>query len=357
MKRTRRKMIFFWILGIIFLFFLVSSCIGWRLSAPAYQGAASDNFDGNKFINPDGVRSKGLFDLIKWMMTRDQGEWPEITNAPIGPPPQEKLPDDQIRITFINHATTLIQMNGLNILTDPIWSKRASPFQWIGPKRMRPAGINFADLPTIHLVLISHNHYDHLDEATVKELEKGHSPFFLVPLGVGKFLQKKGVSKVMELDWEQSVEAFPGLNIVAVPAIHFSGRGTLDRDATLWCGYVIKGVAGNVYFAGDTGYGTIFKGIGEKYGPFRVSLIPIGAYKPEWFMSPIHVSPAEAVKIHRDASSQKSIAMHFNTFPLADEGMGDAEKDLKKAIADHSLEPGEFIILQEGTYIDITSIE
>jgi L-ascorbate metabolism protein UlaG (beta-lactamase superfamily) len=349
-----KKMIF-WALGIIVMFFVASSFIGWKLSSPVYEGPATDNFDGTKFINPHGIRSKGLWDLLKWMMSRDRGEWPELTDPHIGPPPLEKLPNDQIRITFINHATTLIQINGLNILTDPIWSQRSSPFQWIGPKRVRPPGINFDDLPTIHLVLITHNHYDHLDENTVKNLEKDHRPLFIVPLGVGKFLQNRNIARVIELDWEQSVEPFPAMSIVSVPAIHFSGRGSLDRDATLWCGYVIKGIAGNIYFAGDSGYGEIFKEIGIKHGPMLASVIPIGAYKPGWFMSPIHVSPAEAVKVHQDVGSKKSIAMHFGTFPLADDGYGDPQADLKKAMVDSQLDNDEFIILKEGTFVDLYS--
>jgi L-ascorbate metabolism protein UlaG (beta-lactamase superfamily) len=354
MKRAHKKMVI-WAAGIILLFLITSSCIGWKLSAPVYKGPKSYNFDGSKFINPEGIRPKGFLDLIKWMLSREQGEWPEVTDPFIGPPPTKKLPVDQIRITFINHATTLIQMNGLNILTDPIWSKRASPFQWIGPKRVRPPGINFEDLPPIDLVLISHNHYDHLDENTIKLLEKNHQPIYVVPLGVGLFLKKKGIDKIFELDWEQSVEVLHELTIVCVPAIHFSGRGTTDRDATLWCGYVIQGSAGKIYFAGDSGYGEIFKEIGRKFGPFQASLIPIGAYRPEWFMSPIHVSPTEAVKIHQDVSSEKSIAIHYGTFPLADEGLGDAPKDLEKAKAHFFLERDEFIVLEEGTYIDVVS--
>jgi L-ascorbate metabolism protein UlaG (beta-lactamase superfamily) len=352
MKRAHKKM-FIWTAGIILFFLISSSCIGWKLSAPVYKGPQSTNFDGSKFINPEGIRASGFLDLIKWMLTRERGEWPEVTDAFIGPPPAKKLPVDQIRITFINHATTLIQMNGFNILTDPIWSERASPFQWIGPKRVRPPGINFEDLPPIDLVLISHNHYDHLDENTLKMLEENHRPLYVVPLGVGQFLKNRDIDKIIELDWEQSVEVFPEMTLISVPAIHFSGRGFNDRDATLWCGYVIRGIAGKVYFAGDSGYGEIFKEIGRKYGPFQASLIPIGAYRPEWFMSPIHVSPAEAVKIHQDVDSEKSVAIHYGTFPLADEGLGDAIKDLERAKIDSHLENDEFIVLKEGTYIDI----
>lgn len=352
MKRYFVKMIF-WIIGIIVFLLLVSALIGWMVSAPVYQGEKSTHFDGNKFINPEGIKAKGLSDVLKWMVNRDRGEWQEVEDAYIGQPPARQLPEDIARFTFINHSTVLIQLKGQNILTDPVWSKRVSPFQWIGPKRVRPAGIKFEDLPPIDLVIISHNHYDHLDEATVKRLNAEHHPVFIVPLGVSGLLKKWSVTNVFELDWEQDKILSSEITITAVPAIHFSGRGSMDRDATLWCGYVMKSGSTKIYYAGDSGYGKIFKEIGNKYGPFDMALIPIGAYQPEWFMSPIHISPKEAVQVHLDVQSKKSIAIHYGTFPLADEGLGDAPKDLEKAVKNNGLNSNDFIILPEGHYIDL----
>ncbi len=353
MKRFFVKMIF-WIIGIIVFLLLVSALIGWKVSAPVYRGEKSAHFDGKKFINPNGIKAKGLTDVLKWMVNRNKGEWSEIENAFIGQPPAHKLSEDITRITFINHSTTLIQLKGQNILTDPVWSKRVSPFQWIGPKRVRPAGINFEDLPPIDVVIISHNHYDHLDEATVKRLNSLYQPVFIVPLGVSELLKQWSVANIIELDWEQNKTLSSEITITAVPAIHFSGRGNMDRDATLWCGYVINSGKTNVYYTGDSGYGKIFKEIGNKYGPFDVALIPIGAYQPKWFMSPIHISPEEAVEVHLDVQSKKSIAIHYGTFPLADEGLGDAPKDLEIAIANRGLNWNDFIILPEGHFIDFT---
>lgn len=344
----------FIVLGIVIsVFFAGAAVTGWKLSTDRYKGPPNDHFDGKKFKNPGNVEAKTFADVIKWALTRQQGEWEENNKPSFGASPEKELPHGKIRITFINHSTMLIQAGSVNILTDPIWSDRASPVQWIGPKRMRPAGIRFEDLPPVHIVLISHNHYDHLDVKTVQALEKTHKPIFVSPLGVGAFLQKKGLSAVQELDWHESFSYNTDIEIISTPAIHFSGRGWLDRDGSLWCGFVIKNSSGNVFFAGDTGYGDIFEEIGRKYGPFAAAMIPIGAYKPRWFMSPIHVSPDEAVRVHLDLGVEKSVAMHFDLFALADEGMNDAPQDLNKAKKKMGIKEDAFIVLKEGDYIDI----
>src|SRR5690349_3076393 len=247
------------------------------------------------------------------MLNRKQGPWKQINSPSYGPRPLTHFKDG-IRVTFVNHSTFLIQVDGVNILTDPVWSKRVSPYTWIGPKRMRPPGIRFEDLPRIHLVLLTHNHYDHLDIQTMRMVFGGHHPRIVTPLGVKKFLDDQYIAGAVETDWWQEVDGVNGLKVQAVPAQHFSGRGLTDRDATLWCGYVIRSTAGNIYFAGDTGYNpTTFREIGVKCGPIKLSLLPIGAYKPAWFMAPIHVSPEESVKIHMETKSRTSIAMHFGT--------------------------------------------
>lgn len=342
-----------WTAGIFIFFLMASSFVGWKLSAPVYKGQKTKNFNGREFVNPGGIKAKTFSDLVKWMLNREKGSWSDSVIVSEGPPPEKFLADGHWRITFINHSTALIQVGGINLLIDPIWSKRASPFQFIGPKRVRTPGIRFEDLPHIDLVLISHNHYDHLDVSTIRKLQEVYQPLFIVPLGVGRFLEKKGISNFKELDWEQSEMFAESLKITAAPAIHFSGRGFYDRNATLWCGFIIQNGADKIYYAGDTGYGGIFREIGLKYGPFKASLIPIGAYRPEWFMEPIHVSPVGAIKIHRDVRSQKSIALHHGTFPLADEGLGEAIEDLEKAKIEFGLEKDEFVVLSEGSHIDL----
>lgn len=313
----------------------------------------SDHFNGKTFYNSATIQPKGFGSILKWLWTRQPGQWqksaaPQISSKPVAAVRQGT------RITFVNHATFLLQMDGLNILTDPVWSNRASPFSWIGPKRHRMPGIAFEDLPRIDIVLISHNHYDHLDLPTLKKLFVAHAPKIVVPLGVKKFLESNGISNVVELDWWDDTDVNEKISIQAVPAQHFSGRGMFDRNATLWCGYVIKTSSGNLYFAGDTGYNSqMFQEIGQRSGSIRVAMLPIGAYKPQWFMSPVHISPEEAVKIHMIMNIETSIAMHFGTFRLADDGQEDPVRDLEKAVKKFRLEENEFLILKEGSYFEI----
>jgi L-ascorbate metabolism protein UlaG (beta-lactamase superfamily) len=318
------------------------------LSAPKYKGPVSDHFDGKKFLNPGNVKAKGLTEVLQWMLKRERGEWKENHSQNYGPRPL-KFFKDGIKITFVNHSTFLIQVDGFNILTDPVWSKRVSPFSWIGPKRMRAPGIRFEDLPRIHAVLLSHNHYDHLDIATMRMVFGGHHPQIITPLGVKAFLDSQYIANAKDVDWWDEVSLSESIKVQSTPAQHFSGRGSTDRDATLWCGYMIKTSKGNIYFAGDTGYNeNTFKEIGARSGEIKISLIPIGAYKPNWFMSPIHTSPADAVKIHLDVKSHRSIATHFGTFPLADDGHDDPENDLKIALKKNNISHEQFIILKEG---------
>lgn len=335
-----------WIVLLLILL-LLPFVVGALLSAPSYNGPTSDHFNGKQFINPTGVKSKGLPDVFKWMRDRKRGKWIEKKDLQAGPRPLPRY-DGGVRITFINHSTFLIQVDGVNIITDPVWSERVSPFSFAGPKRMRPPGILFHDLPKIDLVLLSHNHYDHLDIATIKRIHDKYNPQYIVPLGVAAYLKKHKIESIKELDWWQTTAFGTGFTIEAVPAQHFSGRGTFDRDGTLWCGYAIHGAHGNVYFAGDTGYNSsTFKEIGARTKP-TLAIIPIGAFKPEWFMSPIHCSPAEAVEIFKDLGSPQSIASHFGTFPLADDGYDDPIEQLGDALKRKNVPEEKFLVLTEG---------
>ena len=341
------------ILVILILLILVGfQLIGYMLSAPKYKGPVSDHFNGKQFINPGNVKAKGPRDVIKWMRERKRSPWNETSPPTQGAKPAERIYDGA-RITFINHSTFLIQTKGLNILTDPVYSERVSPFSWAGPKRMRPPGIAFEDLPMIDVILLSHNHYDHLDISTVKKLNQKFHPRFILPLGVGAFLKQHKIEKYQELDWWQSTTVANQIKVTATPAQHFSGRGFFDRDATLWCGFILETDAIQIYFAGDTGYNpNTFKEIGEKHKAIDVALIPVGAYKPTWFMSPIHCSPQEAVKIHQEVKARKSIATHYGTFPLADEGPSEAKDDFAAAKKACNVGDDDFIMLPEGTYND-----
>ncbi|HEY0742819.1 MAG TPA: MBL fold metallo-hydrolase [Chryseosolibacter sp.] len=322
--------------------------VGASVSAPGYKGGSSDHFDGKKFFTPGAKKPEGFGGMVKWMLNRERGKWnADLTPAygahPLG---HEK---ENIRITFINHSTFLIQVDGVNILTDPIYSTRSSPFSWAGPKRMRLPGIKFEDLPRIDAVLISHNHYDHLDIPTIRTIFGGHHPKFITPLGVKALFDDETISGATDLDWWQQTDLKNGVSVTAVPGQHFSGRGFFDRDATLWCGYTIRTSKGNIYFGGDTGYNQgIFKEIAEKSGPINIALLPIGAYKPYWFMSPVHMSPEDAVKAHLDLKSQNSIGIHFGTFPLADEGYEDPVKDLAIALGKYNVRESDFVTLKQG---------
>lgn len=329
--------------GVVLTIIVIALFIGWWLSAPGYKGPTSDHFNGSKFINAGEVEANGFLDVMKWMVNRDQGDWSYVDFSP-GPAPPAQV-DSGCRVTFVNHSTFLIQVDGLNILTDPVWSKRVSPFSFAGPKRMRPPGIRFADLPPIDVVLISHNHYDHLDKSTLQRLEERDQPTVIAPLGNAAYLRSIGCSVVVERDWWEDtlVQAMP---IRLVPAQHFSGRGLFDRDKTLWSGFVIESQWGNIYYAGDTGYGDFFKAIGQRYDSIDVAILPIGAFKPKWFMSPIHIGPAEAIQAHKDVNSQFSIGCHYGTFPLADDGMNEPQTQLQQLLGNEANLP--FSLLQEG---------
>jgi len=337
--------VFFGLLGAFF--FLVLG-VGYLLSGPSYKGPVSDHFNGKRFRNPSGIPANGFGDVFKYARTRKPDPVRFEKDAFIRKEPLSESPtDNDINIVFVNHSTFLIQWNGLNILTDPIWSRRCSPFQFAGPGRVRLPGIKYDELPKIDLVLISHNHYDHLDVQTVKNITRDHDPVFITSLGVDLFLKKIGVKKVFALDWWESRLELDH-KITAVPANHFSSRGIFDRDTTLWSGFVLEKNGKKIYFVGDTGYSDVFKQIGEKFNGFDLSLIPIGAYHPVWFMGPIHVNPDQAIQLHLDVKSKQSVAMHFGTFPLADDNEERSTRDFNKAMQDHHIDNDSFIIPEEG---------
>jgi L-ascorbate metabolism protein UlaG (beta-lactamase superfamily) len=327
--------------------------VGASISAPGYNGKITDHFDGSRFKSPYGKEPHGLKEVVRWMFNRKQPKYEVAKDPSYGERPL-LFEKENIRITYINHSTFLIQVDGFNILTDPIWSERASPFSFAGPKRVTFPGIRFEDLPRIHVVLLSHNHYDHLDLPTMRMITGAHHPKIYTPLGVKSFFDDQQLTGATDMDWWDEIILSDSVKLQAVPAQHFSGRGMSDRDKTLWCGYVLKTSNGNIYFAGDTGYNDkTFVEIGERSGPMSVSLLPIGAYLPNWFMSPVHTSPEEAVKIHFDVKSSKSIGMHFGTFPLADEGQSQSVTDLKSALEKFNLSKDSFVTIKEGEVLII----
>ena len=258
------------------------------------------------------------------------------------------------RITWVGHSTFLIQIGRLNFLTDPIWSDRASPLRFAGPRRISNPGIRFEDLPQIDAVLLSHDHYDHLDSRTVAKLRRGHpGAKWFAPLGVGKWLVKNGITHLSEYDWDESIE-WRNLRLTCIPAQHFSGRSLGGRDETLWCGWTIGSGNDVVMFAGDTGLHPDFEQIALAYGPLSIAILPIGAYDPRWFMKPVHMDPDDAVQAYLSIINVNAgqrcvfIPSHWGTFLLTDEPADEPPARLQKAWNEASLPPENCVILRPG---------
>ena len=322
--------------------------------APRYTGPVTDHFDGERFHNLQVTHRARSKDALKWMANRKVGPWREYQNHPPGPPPPPRAGTGQLRVTFVNHSTVLIQMDGLNILTDPIWTMRASPVSWAGPPRVRPPGIRIEDLPHVDWVIITHNHYDHLNIPTLKHLNHKFRPRFLTGLGNARLLFRHAIQNVTEIDWWDTVSFSDEVKATGVPAQHFSARGPFDRNRTLWLGFVIEGPAGKVYFAGDTGAGPHIQQIRDRFGPLRLALLPIGAYKPRWFMRRVHLTPKDAVEAHLTLEAQTSMGIHFGTFKgLADDSQDDPVNDLNEALKELDVPPQRFWVLDFGEGRDV----
>lgn len=313
----------------------------------------SDHCDGERFFNPCGQpQAPGFSALPRWWYQRLVGgqvaPWPKTVPPSIRPQPPAIVPAGQIAVTFIGHSTFLLQLPGLNLLTDPFFSDRASPVSWAGPKRVRPPALPLGQLPRIDVVLVSHNHYDHLDLPALRWLARQRQPLIVTTLGNKTWLERRGVGRVVELDWWQARQAPPETEIICTPAQHFAARTPWDRCRTLWGGFVLKTPAGQIYFAGDSGFFGGFKDIGARLGPIDLAFLPIGAYEPRWFMAPVHMNPAEAVRAHQDLRARRSFGMHFGTVQLTDEAVDAPERELGAARTTHRVEPGAFDTMDFG---------
>ncbi|HEY6452833.1 MAG TPA: MBL fold metallo-hydrolase, partial [Steroidobacteraceae bacterium] len=254
---------------------------------PGFHGPRSDHFDGRCFFNPGAPAGRSFVDLLRWQLTRRAVAWPGWRDNSRVPLVRAAQPAGEISLTFINHVTFLIQLPGLNVLTDPVYSERASPVQWAGPRRVHAPGLAFEALPPIDLVFVSHNHFDHMDVATLKRLAAAHAPLFLTGLGNGTFLQQQGITPVVELDWWEQT-TLRGTRLIFTPAQHWSTRGRGPRNHTLWGGLWMASAQQRVYFAGDTGYSPWFAELRRRYGAPELALLPIGAFEPRWFMREQH---------------------------------------------------------------------
>lgn len=311
-----------------------------------YQGPVSDHFDGLRFFNPgEPDTDRSLGEVLRWKRAMPDNPWPaSIAVTPV-------IPDarvDPLRVTMVGHATLLIQLAGLNILTDPIWSDRASPLAFAGPRRVIAPGIRLDDLPPIDAILLSHNHYDHLDIATLRALHQRHAPLIVTALGNDSIIRRHIPDARMRAgDWGDRFEIAPGAQVDVVPATHWSSRGLTDRRMALWCGFMLRAGGRLVYFAGDTGYGTgrIFRDMRQRFGPVDLALIPIGAYDPRWFMAAQHTDPEEAIRIMRDLEARAAIGIHWGTFKLTDEPRDEPAQRLFAGLAAQSIDPGTFVAL------------
>jgi L-ascorbate metabolism protein UlaG (beta-lactamase superfamily) len=340
MRRGRR-------IAALAVLMLVAGC-----TAHAWRGPVTDHFDGWRFHQPEPL-TIGFGDWLKRVLSGShRGPWRHFTDTPPGPAPPARVAQGRLRATFVGHSTVLVQMDGLNILTDPTWSDRSGPIA-IGQRRRRPPGLRFDDLPRIDAVLVSHDHYDHMDLPTLRRLAQRDAPRVYVGLGNANYLAKNGVLGGIDLDWWQSAPLSPKVAIVAVPARHMSGRGLFDRDRTLWCGFVVQGPSGSVYFAGDTGWGAHFAEIGRRFPGLRLAIVPIGGFKPEWYMREQHLGPATAVAAHRALGAMTSIPVHFGTFPNGDDGETEPVDTLRALLAAAPGPAPRFVILDNGEAAEI----
>ena len=326
---------------------IVTGCV----QQGATEFSLSEHYDGQHFRNRNGT-DKSLFDVFNMLLgsLSEAEDWPESVPNPEHGAIVDAV-ESGIRATYISHSTVLLQVDGLNILTDPVYSDRASPVSFAGPRRVRAPGITLGELPPIDLILISHNHYDHLDTDTLQAIlrQQPSQPVVITGLGNGALIKALGFSDVRELDWDTGAD-IGGVSIHFVECQHRSGRGLFDQMASLWGSFVLKTSVGRIYFAGDSGYSPHFKEQGDKWGPFTLALLPIGAYEPRWFMADIHLNPEEAVKAHKELRSEQSLAIHYGIFQLTYEGIDAPLEDLRAALNQQGLDSAAFWTLEPGQY-------
>ncbi|GJE29169.1 MBL fold metallo-hydrolase [Methylobacterium organophilum] len=321
-----------------------------RGNNPYYRGPESDHFDGVRFHAPGQAPDKDLSDIARWRMTAKREAWPEAAPSPF---PPDKPPErfDGLRVVLIGHASYLFQVAGRNILVDPVFAKRASPFRFAGPKRANPPGIAYADLPPIDAVLITHNHYDHLDGPGMARLWTDHQPLIVAPLGNDTILRGYDDSMHVEArDWGQSVDLGGGVTAHLTPANHWSARGLNDRRMALWCAYLLTTPRGVHYHVGDTGLGdgAIFRDLRATFGAPRLATLPIGAYEPRWFMQSHHMNPADAVEALQLLGADQALGHHWGTFKLTDEGIERPAEALGEALSAAGLPAERFLALRPG---------
>jgi len=319
------------------------------------DGYASDHFNGTHFFDPDGAPPKGLRDLWKWRRSGTRQPWPSRAPSPFADTPPLRVTSG-VRFAFVGHASWLIQTGGQNILVDPVWSERASPFTFAGPKRVNDPGIAFDALPPIDTVLVSHGHYDHLDVATLSRLAKKYSPRVITPLGNDRTMTARDRAiRAEAFDWHDRVTLGGGLAATLMPTRHWSARGLFDRNRCLWASFVLETSVGKIYVVCDSGYGTghHFRSVRDNHGALRAAILPIGAYEPRWFMKDQHMNPSDAVKALADCGAELALAHHHGTFQLTDEAIDAPERELYAALDEVRVAREKFRVLKPGQVVEL----
>lgn len=304
-----------------------------------YQGPVTDHFDGRCFYNPKDPHKASFGGFLKWRWTAKPKPWPEKLPNPHSEVPVDRVYGNDLKVTWIGHVTFLIQTQGLNILTDPVFGERASPLSFLGPKRVHAPGINLDHLPPLDLILVSHNHYDHLDGPSLRKLSRKHNCQIITPLGNDVTIRKYSPNApVKTMDWGDQVSVNEDVSIHLTPSVHWSSRRVIDRNHALWGSFVIDTPGGKILFIGDSAYGTgeVHKSIGEQFKEFRLALIPIGAYHPRWFLKHHHMDPQESIQVFKDLNAKYAIPSHYQTFQLTDEGYEEPLAELKDALRSES---------------------
>lgn len=314
-----------------------------------HVGPPSDHFDGERFFNLGGdvPRAAGRRNFLGRWTRGERAEWPDHVSVRTSVPPA-RVDGGAMRVTWVGHATVLVQAAGLNILTDPIWSDRASPFPFIGPRRVRSPGIDFDDLPKIDLVLVSHNHYDHMDLPTLRRLWDRDRPLIVSSLGNDTILAHSGIG-ARTADWGEEVAVRPGISVRIERNHHWSTRWTTDRNRALWSAFTIRLPGGNVFYAGDTGWGDgSWVGEAARSGPFRLAIVPIGAFEPRDFMRNSHIDPAEALAVFEALAPRRGLGVHWGTFQLSFEPIDAPRRRLAELASRRGHDPGRFITVEAG---------
>jgi L-ascorbate metabolism protein UlaG (beta-lactamase superfamily) len=324
-------------------------------SNPYYDGPESGHFDGLRFHLGPNTREKTRMDLLAWRFGGGRAEWPDAFPSPHRDAPPARVAGDGLRVSYVGHASVLIQTHGVNLLVDPVWSERASPVAFAGPKRVNEPGVAFEDLPPIDAVLVSHNHYDHLDVATLSALAGGRAKRFITPLGNDAIMRDYDPAiRAEAYDWGARVEVGRGVFVRFEPCYHWSARGVLDRRMALWAAFVIETPSGAIYHVADTGFGdgAFFNQMRAKYGGFRLAILPIGAYAPRWFMRDQHVDPDEALQIMQIVGAERAMAHHWGTFQLTDEPIDEPPQKLRVALDRRGVAHDRFAIVRPGQVLE-----